>query len=109
MRALLAAAALVMATPAAAEAVTVMGAGGMSCGHWTTSRRSPVAPEKMMVVSWVQGFLTSLALTTNRDLAGGRDFDALLGWVDNYCLAHPLESIADATVALADELATKPR
>lgn len=109
MRAMLVAVAVMSASPAIAETVNTSGAGGISCGKWTASRVSPMAPEKMMVVSWVQGFLSSLSLSTNRDLLGGRDFEALLGYVDNYCRAHPLDRIADATVSLADELSRTAR
>src|SRR5271154_2918241 len=32
------------------------------------------------------------------------DFRGLLAWIDNYCAAHPLDSIASATFALTAEL-----
>jgi hypothetical protein len=43
-------------------------------------------------------------LTTSRDVA---DVEKLFAWVDDYCAAHPLDSIARAAAGLIDSLRAK--
>ena len=38
------------------------------------------------------------------DIAKGTDADGLIGWIDNWCRANPIENIADAAQNLIFEL-----
>lgn len=63
-----------------------------------------------MLQSWVLGYVTSVnanVLTVNQDVAGGSSSDALFSWIDDYCAAHPLDSLARAAGSLVDSLRTK--
>lgn len=59
---------------------------------------------------WVGGFLTGSNSIlsnspTNIDVfAQATDAQGLWAWVDNYCQAHPLDSVARAADALGGEL-----
>ena len=37
----------------------------------------------------------------------GTDFDGLMGWIDNYCSANPLNPIATPAYALMQELRSR--
>ena len=84
----------------------VYGHGNDSCGLWT-SQRSP-DPEKdewpsRTSQAWVLGFVSGVGFEspltlTKTDTAGIR------AWMDAYCAAHPLESIARASAQLIAEL-----
>ena len=37
------------------------------------------------------------------DFLNGLDAEAVFGWLDNYCSAHPLERISNAPLDLASE------
>jgi hypothetical protein len=65
--------------------------------------------------AWVAGFLTGAsAVTLQRvnisplnETVANRDDQGLWAWLDNYCQAHPLESIAEASNKLENELIRK--
>ena len=42
-----------------------------------------------------------------RNLAEGTDADGVFAWIDNYCSAHPLETIYSAAEALVVTLGVK--
>ena len=46
-------------------------------------------------------------LTSGEDVTGGANADALFSWIDGYCAAHPLDSIARAASALLDSMLVK--
>jgi hypothetical protein len=92
------------------SAAGVFGVGGRSCGTWTEARRSgnttPVDYEQ-----WVAGFLSganSIISTAAPELdtllQPNIDAQGLYAWIDNYCFAHPLNTIAQAADALGAEL-----
>jgi hypothetical protein len=61
------------------------------------------------MTSWIQGFITAYNFDVPgpSDLTKGTDVDGLQAWMDNYCAQHPLANIADAAIALVDELSKR--
>jgi hypothetical protein len=59
--------------------------------------------------AWVLGFLTAFNYyqSNTGDVANGIDANGLFAWIDNYCLAHPLDRIANATIALITEVSNR--
>jgi hypothetical protein len=89
-----------------------LGAGNKSCGSWTQARRGGT---EFADQTWIAGFLTGAGWVSiqkfNVDPLGetiaNRDDQGLWAWLDNYCLTHPLDSIAGASAALENELIEK--
>jgi hypothetical protein len=85
----------------------IWGWGSESCGSWSAAaQRGTSDPKRVAYKAWLTGYVTAANL--NRVLADRPDFtpdgEGMVGWVDNYCRAHPLETIADASVQLTLEL-----
>ena len=60
-----------------------------------------------MMGQWVLGYLTGVAIFTP-PIGDGllrTDWEGIRHWIDNYCQAHPLDSVNDAAAALAVDLA----
>jgi len=58
-------------------------------------------------LAWVTGFLSAFNFYGNRreaDVAGSTDVNGIFAWLDNYCAANPLHTVAEASVALVTEL-----
>jgi hypothetical protein len=95
-----------------AQMVTVLGVGNKSCGAWIAARRANDATAYTLQ-GWVAGFLSgsnsiiasnpAYGIDTLKEVAQG-DAQGLWTWVDNYCQAHPLNSVATAADALGGEL-----
>ena len=104
------AAIVTLAGPArASDQYVILGAGGRPCGNWLQVR-SQALPDSAVLQSWVLGYVTSVnanVLTVNQDVAKGDSPNALFSWIDDYCAAHPLDSIARAAGSLVDSLRTK--
>ena len=93
----------------AANEYVIFGAGSRSCGSWLQVR-SQALPDTVVLQSWILGYITSVnanVLSVNRDVTSGAAPDTLFSWIDNYCAAHPLESVARAASALLDSLMVK--
>jgi hypothetical protein len=76
----------------------VFGAGTVSCGTWTQARQARSIGAGAGA-QWVAGYLSGLNVGTasaGRDALSGTDFDGLMGWIDNYCQAHPLDPLVTA-------------
>jgi len=109
MRVFLTVMAMAICSPAHGQEYQSRGIGEVSCAVWTSHRRANSEVEGALV-AWVLGWLSSASYHGSQDLLVGHDNDALEAWLDNYCAAHPLEYVADATIALERELArTAPR
>jgi hypothetical protein len=91
---LLAALTLALMTEAKAE-YTAIGVGTSSCGSWTAYRRNR---EAFGFEQWILGFLSGAGFegTDGTDPLNNTDADAVWAWMDNYCLAHPLDKIMNA-------------
>jgi hypothetical protein len=95
---------------------TTLGVGNRSCGSWIEARRSVgLLPD--VYEGWIAGYLSgSNAIISYEyhtdDLAQAQkqtDARGLYAWIDNYCQAHPLNSIAQAADALSGELIQRAR
>lgn len=101
---------------------TVMGHGLDTCDEWTKGRQETQKGQEVTLTkeggdyalqnSWLAGYLTAV----NRwFLPGDRGAvrsitdgpDAVLAWMDNYCVTHPSENLDKAAEALAGELSDK--
>jgi hypothetical protein len=87
-----------------ANAVIVRGS--LSCGKWVSDKSENKADGWSLLVnhSWLMGFLSGLAVYSKKDILKDIDPESLYLWVDNYCLAHPLEYSDDAGGQLFNEL-----
>jgi hypothetical protein len=89
------------------------GAGVRSCGTWTETRRSGNTTTTEYYQQWVAGFLSATNMFTARNNKIGNidilaqpniDTQGLWAWVDNYCIANPLDTVTDAADALGADL-----
>lgn len=99
-------AALLATLPSAAPVadVAILGPPNNSCGSWLSYRRAQGGPMLWQIEQWVAGFLSGMAVKqSGSDFLNGLDAEAVFGWLDNYCSAHPLERISNALLDLASE------
>jgi hypothetical protein len=99
---------LTLAAPAAraANEYVIYGAGSRPCGSWLQVR-SQALPDSAVLQSWVLGYITSVnanLLSSSQDVVAGATPETLFSWIDSYCAAHPLDSVARASRALLDSL-----
>ena len=109
------------AVPAVAaedRSYVALGVGNNSCATWTQNRRvadqaTPGSTDYRLSLTeqaWVSGFLsaanhyTFVAGSSDGDLTIGQDLIDLMGRVDIYCAAAPLDTIADAAKNFAEGL-----
>ncbi|TAM51220.1 MAG: hypothetical protein EPN57_18375 [Paraburkholderia sp.] len=91
----------VAANANARDTVEQLGKGvGSTCGTWTAERKT--STQWFSAANWVLGFMSGAASALDRDLLDGLDSNAVLGWMDNYCRAHPLDQIADGATSLLE-------
>ena len=93
----------------ASSEYVILGAGSRPCGSWLQVR-SQALPDSAVLQSWVLGYISSVNanfLTSSPDVTGGASADALFSWIDNYCAAHPLDTLARAASALLDSFLAK--
>ncbi len=85
----------------------VLGVGNRSCGAWTSDRKDNGWPT-LVELSWVEGFITAMDNNNAKinTAMHATDSDGIASWIDNYCVAHPLDSLSAASEALAIEMAT---
>jgi hypothetical protein len=98
--------AAILATPMSLLAqhyvdLRIFGAGNSSCGAWTEERRNDSALANGYIL-WIEGFVTATELSHPSIVPAAKqiDSDAIAGWVDNWCAAHPLDKISNAANAL---------
>lgn len=96
-------AATAAALPAAAAPYGVLGAEIVSCTTWASDRHGHT-PAATADEDWVMGYITAYNFTTQGDIAKGTNNAALAAWIDNYCSAHPSDSLATASAALITDL-----
>jgi hypothetical protein len=86
-----------------------LGAGTASCGAWTAFRREgSMSVRALSSEQWVLGFIGGIAEASGGalDPLSGVEAENVWEWVDNYCQANPLKSIAEAGSAF---IASHPR
>ncbi len=109
MIALLMAAMLAQASPGELpSSMVTLGIGGNSCRTWTIRRRQDIQ-DRVVDKQWLAGFLTGIGFMSGAfgasELVRTNDNpDTLIGYVDDYCELHPLESVGEAALALYVEL-----
>jgi hypothetical protein len=81
-----------------ASDVTVFGAGTQSCGAFLAVDSS----DRVGYMAWAAGYLTGVNDVKNRQVT--IDMDGVMGWLHNYCEAHPLDSYFVALDTLAHVL-----
>ncbi len=75
----------------------VVGAGLAPCEAWVEARRDRTA---VAFEQWVLGFVSGVSAASPGIAPLFRtDGQTVAGWVDNYCLEHPRETIATAGAA----------
>ena len=83
------------------NAYTIYGSGTKSCGKWVAERKDDLS-SRLNSESWVLGFVTAMGAAGLH--LKDTDRDAMDGWLDNYCVAHPLDILGTAALALIGEL-----
>jgi hypothetical protein len=93
---------------AAAEAPIVLGLGSQACGKWLLDRAENKIPA-VAEESWVTGYVTAFNnyASETGNVSAGANITALSVWIDDYCKAHPLDSLFQASNALIKELQKK--
>lgn len=84
----------------------IVGIGNKSCGDWSDAKRENGWP-RAAYGAWLGGFMSGLNLDgsgTYGNLTDGTDFQGMEGWIDNYCVANPLDPVSSAATGLATEL-----
>ena len=92
---------LIFASLPLAGAVSVRG--DPSCGNWTEARAEK-SVGSLANEFWLLGFLSALAMETQRDFISGTDNASLFLWMDNYCKENPLTYLSDGGYRLFREL-----
>ena len=99
--------ALLSAGVTQAKTVTVMGAGVQTCGTWLEHVAKDYRDYRVTDTQWVIGYVAGVNDETSNlgDLLFGIDNNGLAGWLDQYCSAHPLDTLHNAASALVDDRA----
>lgn len=81
-------------------ALTTMG--DRSCGEWINRHSDPIA--EVADQSWLTGVMTGLMIGGAIDILAGTDGPSIFLWMDDYCRAHPLDSVGTGAGTLGLEL-----
>jgi hypothetical protein len=76
--------------------------GHNSCGEWLEERAA--SHGNQAYEGWILGFLTGTNAFSDEDFLEQTDSRSVWAWVDNYCRAQPLDSLATAALKLRYEL-----
>jgi len=79
---------------------------GISCGEWVKARHEK-GLETVIKTNWLWGFLSGMSVGRGNDVLKISEVESYYLWMDNYCIANPLEDIADGAIALHVELVKK--
>jgi hypothetical protein len=81
--------------------------GDRSCGQWVGRTKSPL--DRIGAENWLMGFMTGLAVDSQKDVLAEPDGDSLILWMDNYCKSHPLDTVGAGATVLYRELLSRKR
>ena len=89
---------------------TILSMGTKSCGDVVADFKEG-GPGKLSNSIWIAGYLTAVNehIATRSNIAAGTDAEAWNLWVNNYCSANPLETLASSATALFSELSKRRR
>jgi hypothetical protein len=84
--------------------------GSDSCANWTENRKNRLSSNQVLE-GWVLGFVTGYNQYGASDggTTQGGNATAILGWMDQYCAANPLDSVYWASTKLVSELKRRSR
>ena len=96
-------------TAAASLTYTNLGVGTRSCGSWvsdkqidgTTSAITEFLGDQQYVLGYIVGFEEFAGNELSKNMIISTDVNGVIGWIDNYCVAHPVDTITDAAQAFA--------
>ena len=91
---------------AISSAQAVLIRGDRSCGYWISSKGGP---QQVVNETWFVGYLSGIALESDKDFLRGTDNESLFLWLDNYCTKNPLKFISDGGDLLFLELVKQKR
>lgn len=89
----------------------IFGAGLLSCGEWQKFKTTNDRASLFQMQAWVDGFLAGQNLMSEAPdiLINKPNSAAFYARIDNYCVANPLDSIAQAAIKLRIELESRAR
>jgi len=101
--------AILLVTPASGAEkgkYVALGAGAISCGGWTEERRAR-SDMAFSYMQWVAGYFTSYNEWDDpheTNILANTNIDSVGASMDNYCAAHPLDTVADAASSVLVEI-----
>lgn len=95
---------------ASGSPIAAYGEATTSCGSFVESKQNET--QRYIYLAWLNGYLTGVnkyqsGLKTYNglhDIKAGRDPQALMLWLENYCRENPLDNFARAVFMLQNEL-----
>ncbi|QHP70021.1 hypothetical protein EI171_23630 [Bradyrhizobium sp. LCT2] len=89
----------------------VYGAGMVTCAEWQQYRSTGNNAATLQVQAWIDGFLSGYnSASSAKDFISPKpESVAYYAWIDNYCIANPLNRVAEAAVGLKAELSARAR
>ena len=85
------------------------GAGLGSCGEWSAehpNQRISVTMRNAYLQQWVLGFVSGFSRTFPEP-PRQTDANAIMAWITQYCVAHPLDTVSTASRELTEELSKR--
>lgn len=79
----------------------LMGPLPLSCGGWLHAKEVatggfPNPAPRTQYINWLAGYLSGIEVAVRRPELETTDFPSVVAWMDNYCSANPLKSLAKA-------------
>jgi hypothetical protein len=89
----------------------IFGAGTISCAEWQKYRLSDDKPNIYQAQARVDGYLSGYNVASeDADLLLSKPSGiALYAWIDNFCVARPLDALAAAVTSLRKELSARSK
>ena len=100
----------IVAAAFSAYVLSYSAAAHQTCGRWLEVSRDESHPIHLLFMSWAEGWVGRAALEA--EVPWGGDASAVRTWINNYCRAHPLNTIDDAAYDLEgqlDQRSAKPK
>ena len=89
-----------LAAPAAAAPVRMVGFEDMSCRAWVQSKQD--ADQRKLYVAWVRGVLTGHNYANQRQQVSVISNGTIENFVNRYCTEKPLGDFGDAALRMSD-------